>query len=136
MSIDKLHDSPIAYFHVRKTDLGPDFAVFPDFRIPFQPGAGIQDGITANLHALFHIRRSRIHDSDAFIHELSNQAAVHDALGFCQVAAGVDAHDHVKVPGLDTCHMTAFLQAFCQDICQIIFTLGIIIGQVGQQVKQ
>ncbi len=121
---------------IRKANIGPNDAVLADFRLSFEEGKGIQDRITTHLDPFFHKGRGRIHDGDAFIHETAHNALIHDALGLSQLAAGIDAHDHVKVLGLDAAHIAAPFQAFGQDIGQIIFPLGIVIGQVFQKGKK
>ena len=112
---------------IRKANIGPMTQSSPISVLSFEEGKGIQDRITTHLDPFFHKGRGRIHDGDAFIHETAHNALIHDALGLSQLAAGIDAHDHVKVLGLDAAHIAAPFQAFGQDIGQIIFPLGIVI---------
>jgi len=126
VSINKLQFRSIPDSDICQPNIRTNLAIFTDLRSPFQPGIWINNSVLTYFNTFFDKGTGRIHDRYTVIHQFIQNPLTHNVFCFCQLAARIDAHDHIAVSSSNTADFFTHCVQFCQNIGQIIFTLRII----------
>ena len=136
MSIHELDMVVIAHLDVSHADIRTDLAAFADDCISFEDRPRIEDGVAADGNRRVYIGIIGVNDGDAIGHEFIQFTLAQDPFGFGHLLTRVYTERfRIGRCGKGTDDLACRYE-HADDIGQIIFTLGIVIGDVVKHIPQ